>query len=62
MWGLLVRNLQQQRQVFRNRAELLTAITNAWQSLPTDYHRDLCLSMSRRVRRVTDANGAMTKY
>jgi hypothetical protein len=58
MWGLLVRNLQQRRQVFRNRA----AITNAWQSLPTDYHRDLCLSMSRRVRRVIDANGAMTKY
>jgi transposase len=62
MWGLLVRNLQQRRQVFRNRAELLTAITNAWQSLPRDYHRDLCLSMSRRVRRVIDANGAMTKY
>jgi hypothetical protein len=61
MYGLLVRNLQQ-RQVIRNRAELLTAITNAWQSLPRNYHRDLCLFMSRRVRRVIDANGAMTKY
>jgi hypothetical protein len=52
MWGLLVRNLQQRRQVFRNRTDLLTAITIAWQSLPRYYHRDLCLSMSRRVRRV----------
>jgi hypothetical protein len=48
--------------VIRNRAELLTAISNAWQSLPRNYHRDLCLSMSRRVRRVIDVNRAMTKY
>ncbi|KAH0814939.1 hypothetical protein GEV33_007852 [Tenebrio molitor] len=48
MWGLLIQNLQQQRLVFRNREELLTAINNTWQALPQGYHRDLSLSMPKR--------------
>jgi hypothetical protein len=62
MWGLLVTKLKQSRLVFANREELLTAISNAWQSLPQDYHRNLCLSMPSRIQKVLDANGAMTKY
>jgi transposase len=62
MWGLLVQNLTRQRVVFQNRDELLTAITNAWHALPQDYHRNLSLSMPRRLERVIEVNGAMTKY
>jgi hypothetical protein len=45
MWGFLVRHLQKQRQIYRNRQELLTAITDAWHALPQDYIRNLYLSM-----------------
>jgi transposase len=62
MWGFLVRHLQKQRQIYRNRQELLTAITDAWHALPQDYIRNLCLSMPNRLRKVLDANGAVTKY
>jgi transposase len=41
MWGLLVRNIKQQRLIFRNRADLLTAITNAWHAFPQYYNRNL---------------------
>jgi hypothetical protein len=62
MWGFLVRHLQKQRQIYRNRQELLTAITDAWHALPQDYIRNLCLSMPNRLRKVLDAYGAVTKY
>jgi hypothetical protein len=54
MWGLLIQNLQQQRLVFRNREELLTAINNTWQALPQGYHRDLSLSMPKRIAKVIE--------
>jgi hypothetical protein len=62
LWGLLVKKIEQQRLVFHNRDELRTAIIQAWHTLPEDYHRNLCLSMPRRLIRVIEANGAMTKY
>jgi hypothetical protein len=62
MWGLLVQNLTRQRVVFQNRDELLTAITNAWHTLPQDYHQNLSISMPRRLERVIEVNGAMTNY
>jgi hypothetical protein len=62
MWGLLVTKLKQSRLVFANREELLTAISDARQSLPQDYHRNLCFSMPFRIQNVLDANGAMIKY
>jgi hypothetical protein len=40
MWGFLVRHLQKQGQIYRNRQELLTAITDAWHTLPQDYIRN----------------------
>jgi hypothetical protein len=61
MWGLLIQNLQQCL-VFRNREELLTAIKNTWQALPQGYHRDFSLSMPKRIAKVIELNGAMTKY
>jgi hypothetical protein len=62
MWGFLVRHLQKQRRLYRNRQELLTAITDAWHTLPQDYIRNLCLSMPNRLRKVLDAHEAVTKY
>ena len=62
MWGLLVKNISVQRVVFEDRQQLLTAITEAWQSLPADYHRNLCLSMLRKLVRGIELNRSMTKY
>jgi hypothetical protein len=62
MWGLMVKKLQGSRLIFANREEFLNAITDAWQSLPQDYHRNLCLSMPSRLRKILEVNGAMTKY
>jgi transposase len=62
MWGLLVKKLKAQRRIFRNREELLTAITEAWIALPPNYHRNLCLSMRNRLLLVVQQNGAMIKY
>jgi transposase len=61
-WGLLVKKLKAQRRIFRNREELLTAITEAWIALPPNYHRNLCLSMRNRLLLVVQQNGAIIKY
>jgi transposase len=37
MWGLLVRNLKRRQLVFHTTEELLSAITDAWRTLPQDY-------------------------
>jgi DNA-binding MarR family transcriptional regulator len=62
MWGLMVKKLQGSRLIFANREEFLNAITDAWQSLPQDYYRNLCLFMPSRLRKILEVNGAMTKY
>lgn len=62
MWGLLVKHIKERRLIYQNRQQLLNAINEAWQSLPADYHRNLCLSMPRRLTKVIQLNGAMTKY
>jgi hypothetical protein len=62
MWGSLVRTLQHRQVRPQNRDELLAVITDAWNDLPQDYFRNLCLSMANRLTRVIEANGEMTKY
>jgi transposase len=62
MWGILIKFLQRPEVVFHNRDELLAAITEAWHSLPQNYHVNLCLSMRNRLNKVIDANGGFTKY
>ena len=62
MWGLLHKKLQSRRVIFHNREELLTAITDEWQTIPQDYCRNLCVSVPRRLAKVFAGNGALTKY
>jgi hypothetical protein len=62
MWGLLQKKLQSRGLIFQNREELLTAITDEWNTLSQDYYQNLRLSMLRRLENVISAIGAMTKY
>lgn len=62
MWGILVKSIQNQRTLFQNRDEFLAAIRTAWNALPQGYFRNLCLSMSKRLNKVIEVNGEMTKY
>jgi hypothetical protein len=62
MWGLLIKYLTRSEIVFHNRNELLAAISEAWHSLPQDYHSNVCLPMLNRLNQVINANGPFIKY
>lgn len=62
MWGMLVKRIQNQRLHYQNREELLAAIRTAWNDLPQDYFRNLCLSMPNRLNKVVEVNGEVIKY
>ena len=46
----------------RNEEELRQGINAAWDNITQEYTKSLVLSMPRRLEKVTENNGAMTKY
>ena len=58
MRSLLVKKLRHQRLVLISKDDLFAAITDACYILPENYNRNLYLSMSKRVAKVVEANGA----
>lgn len=61
-WDMLQRRVLRVHQNFENRAQLFTALSDAWDALPQNELDNLILSMGRRCRAVRNARGGHTRY
>jgi hypothetical protein len=61
IWGIMAKEIND-RVLPQNREELVQSIANTWHQIPREYVEEVVLSMSRRLQKVIDADGAQIKY
>lgn len=62
VWGLMVRNIARQNVYVQSREELLQVVQAAWAEIPVNCVTNLVNSMPRRLNKVIEAQGTITKY
>lgn len=62
VWGEMTKFMYKHDFHPRNEEELRQGINAAWDNITQEYTRSLVLSMPRRLQKVNENNGAMTKY
>lgn len=62
LWGTIVKEIYKHDFRPQNVNQFRQRISDTWQQITPEYTQQLIFSMPRRLQKVIEVNGAMTKY